>query len=84
MITAAAVLLSGCSEASDLRRRLVVHAIGIDYSEDGLYTVSWQVFNPQSVEDTAPIDASSENVSTIVTKRETISEARTRLCLHTV
>lgn len=83
LITATAVLLSGCSEASDLRRRLVVHAIGIDYSEDGLYTVSWQVFNPQSVEDTAPIDASSGNVSTIVTKGETISEARTRLSLHT-
>lgn len=79
----AAVTLCGCSQMLDLRLRLVVHAIGIDMSEDDTFEVSWQVFSAQPPEGEGPVDATGKNVITVVTYGRTIYEAQNSLELQT-
>ena len=54
---AAVVLLSGCTKTADVNLRLVVHAVGIDVDEDGIYTVSAQVFSAQPPDGGGPVEA---------------------------
>ncbi len=77
LLTAAVALsLCGCSSFIDVRLRLVVHAIGIDPADDGTYEVSWQVFKAQPPEGGGPVDATGQNVITIVTCGRSIYEAQ--------
>ena len=47
-----AVLLCGCMQSVELKERGIVQAIGVDY-DDGFYTVTLQIFNPQSTGQTS-------------------------------
>lgn len=75
--------LCGCAQIADVRLRLVVHAIGIDLSEDDTYMVSWQVFKAQPPEGGGPVDATGQNVITVVTYGRTMYEAHNNLELQT-
>ena len=80
LLTAAVMIsLCGCSSFIDVRLRLVVHAVGIDPAEDGTYEVSWQVFKAQPPEGGGPVDATGQNVITIVTYGRSIYEAQKSL-----
>ncbi len=81
ILLTAAVMISacGCSSFVDVRLRLVVHAIGIDPAEDGTFEVSWQVFKAQPPEGGGPVDATGQNVITIVTYGRSIYEAQKSL-----
>lgn len=83
MIGAMLLSLCGCSRIADVRLRLVVHAIGIDLSEDDTYMVSWQVFKAQPPEGGGPVDATGQNVITVVTYGRTMLEAENQLELQT-
>lgn len=82
-IVLSAALLSGCGKISDVRRRLVVHSIGIDPSDDGGYTVSYQVFSGGGNSDSGPVDASESTVKTLVSGGKTLAEAEEGLRLKT-
>lgn len=75
--------LCGCTQIADVRLRLVVHAIGIDLSEEDVYMVSWQVFKAQPPEGGGPVDATGQNVITIVTYGRTMYEAQKSLEMQT-
>lgn len=80
LLTAAVMITAcGCSSFIDVRLRLVVHAVGIDPGEDGTYEVSWQVFKAQPPEGGGPVDATGQNVITIVTYGRSIYEAQKSL-----
>lgn len=84
VLTGAMLLsLCGCTQISDIRLRLVVHSIGIDLDEDDTYMVSWQVFKAQPPEGGGPVDATGQNVITIVTYGRTMFEAMNSLELQT-
>lgn len=80
LVLAATLLLSGC-EASEVQRRTVVHAIGIDAAEDG-FEVSYQVFSG-SGSDSGPVDASESTVVTVLAQGATLYEAEQNLGLQT-
>ena len=43
----AAAFLCGCTRLADVNLRLVVHAVGVDIIDDGIWRASYQVFNAQ-------------------------------------
>lgn len=83
LIGAMLLSLCGCSQIADVRLRLVVHAIGIDLSEEDTYMVSWQVFKAQPPEGNGPVDATGQNIITIVTYGRTMYEAQKSLEMQT-
>ncbi len=83
IICVLAVLLSGCSRLADVRLRLVVHAIGVDIDEEGVYSVSYQVFSSNPPEGGGPVDANKGNVMTYMTYGRTLYEAQKSLELQT-
>lgn len=82
LLTAAAMLLlSGCSAAGEVQRRIVVHAIGVDSHEKG-YEISYQVFSGGS-SDGAPVDADESTVMTLLAQGRTLYETEESLRLQT-
>lgn len=77
----ATLLLSGCSAAEEVQRRIVVHALGIDSHEKG-YEVSYQVFSGGS-SDGAPVDADESTVMTLLAQGQTLYETEESLRLQT-
>ena len=75
------LLLSGCSGAGEVQRRIVVHALGIDSHEKG-YEVSYQVFSGGS-SDGAPVDADESTVMTLLAQGRTLYETEESLHLQT-
>lgn len=80
---AAVVLLSGCTKTADVNLRLVVHAVGIDVDEDGIYTVSAQVFSAQHPDGGGPVDATGNNILTMVVYGRSMAEVKKSLELQT-
>ena len=79
----AVVLLSGCTKTADVNLRLVVHAVGIDVDEDGIYTVSAQVFSAQHPDGGGPVDATGNNILTMVVYGRSMAEVKKSLELQT-
>ena len=75
-----AVLLCGCMQSVELKERGIVQAIGVDY-DDGFYTVTLQIFNPQSTGQTS-FDASKLNNKVIQVQGSSISDALRRATLQ--
>lgn len=67
------LLLTGCMQSIELKERGIVQAIGVDY-DDGFYTVTLQIFNPQSTGQTS-FDASKLNNKVIQVQGSSISDA---------
>ncbi|MCC8191740.1 MAG: hypothetical protein LIO41_01665 [Ruminococcus sp.] len=65
--------LSGCAPKSP-QKIAVVHAVGIDSSEDG-FEVSFQIFRASSSGSQTPIDPSQTNVEVISSTAKTIENA---------
>ncbi len=76
-------MCSGCTQLADVNLRLVVHAVGIDVDDDGVYTVSYQVFAAQPSGSGGPVDATDQNVITMVMYGRSIYEAQKNLELQT-
>lgn len=70
----AAIFLSGCIPHTELDKRAIVEAMGIDYSE-GKYEVTVQYFNMEGSGGSSPIDPSKSNVINISGKGESVSAA---------
>lgn len=70
----AALLLCGCSPDTDISKRLIVHAVGIDKAEDGQYQVSLQIFSPSGSGSDTPLDPSQANMKVISGKGKNVQE----------
>lgn len=78
LAVAAAALLSGCTDATELGNRAIIQAAAVDF--DGKYRVSALLFSSGgSGSDT--IDASQENVIKVTGEGKTLSEAIDRISL---
>lgn len=75
------LMLTGCTGAGEVQRRIVVHAVGIDPGEEG-YEVSYQVFSKGST-DGGPVDADESNVATLLAQGQTLYETEESLRLQT-
>lgn len=65
------VNFTGCSSVTEIDQRTIVHAVGIDKSDEG-YEVSLQVFSPSGQGSDTPIDVSKSNTKVVSAKGETI------------
>lgn len=79
----AAAFLCGCTRLADVNLRLVVHAVGVDIIDDGIWRASYQVFNAQPAQEGGPVDATDQNVVTIVTYGRSLYETQKSLELQT-
>lgn len=68
------LLLTGCIETSQLNRRAIVQAVGVDLEEDGTLTLTFQVFAP-AVEGSGGISATADNARVIQSRGATIADA---------
>lgn len=75
------LLLCGCGTTSEVQRRIVVHALGIDSHEKGC-EVSYQVFSG-GAPDGAPVDADESTVITLLAQGRTLFECEESLRLQT-
>lgn len=69
----AAAIFTGCTPNVEIEDRAIVHAIGVDKSEEG-YEVSLQVFATGGSGSDTPIDPSQPNMKIISGKGDTIYE----------
>lgn len=74
LVTVLALVLFSFSEDHNIENRLIVHAVGVDRSDDG-YEVSFQVFRSSGAGADIPIDISRSNVQLIKEKARTVAEA---------
>ena len=70
----AAAALSGCIPHTELDKRAIILAIGIDYEEEE-YSVAFQYYNPTGLGGQAPVDNSQPNVLTSSGKGKDVFEA---------
>ncbi len=63
--------LSGCSSTTEIDRRSIVHAVGVDKNEQG-YEVSLQIFSPSGSGSDTPVDVSKSNTKVVSAVGETI------------
>lgn len=66
--------LGGCSSTTEINRRSIVHAVGVDKA-DGGYEVSLQIFSPTENGSDTPISISSANTQVISATGETVYQA---------
>lgn len=69
------LLFSAFGKTANISDRMLVHAMGIDPSEDGGYKVSMQIFKSSGAGSDTPIDPSQPNVEVISGEGKTITEA---------
>ena len=74
LILAAALVLASFSDDHNIDSRLLVHAMGIDETENG-YNVTFQVFRSTGSGSDIPIDISMSNVQLIKVQAKTVTEA---------
>ena len=74
LVTALAAATFSMPADHNIENRLLVHALGIDRTDDG-YEVSFQVFRSSGAGADIPIDISRSNVQLIKEKARTVSEA---------
>ena len=72
ILLACCMLMTGCTDTTELGSRAIIQAAGIDYS-DGIYRVSALMFSGGGGGDT--IDASQENVIKVCGEGKTLTEA---------
>lgn len=69
------LLFSAFGKTANISDRMLVHAMGIDPSDDGGYKVSMQIFKSSGAGSDTPIDPSQPNVEVISGEGKTITEA---------
>ncbi|MBP5604986.1 MAG: hypothetical protein J6X60_05525 [Ruminiclostridium sp.] len=74
LITAAALILSGCSKTSGIEVLGIAEIIGIDRSESG-FTVSVQYFNTNTSGGVTAVDSTSSNAVSAEGKGKTLESA---------
>lgn len=79
---AASVLLSACGPITEVQRRVVVHAVGIDEHPGG-YEVSYQIFSGGDGSSGGPVDASESTVVTLLAQGRSLYETEESLRLQT-
>ncbi len=75
------LLLTSCRHSTEVQRRVVVHALGIDPHEKG-YEVSYQIFSGKAP-DGNPVDADESTVVTLLAQGRTLYETEESLRLQT-
>lgn len=80
-VMACTLLLCSCQSNSEVQRRIVVHALGIDAGEKG-FDVSYQVFSGKAP-DGAPVDADESTVVTLTAQGRTLYGTEESLRLQT-
>lgn len=68
-----AVTLSGCGSITEIDQRAIVHAVGIDKSDEG-FEVSLQIFSPSGSGSDTPVDVSKSNTKVVSATGKTIYE----------
>lgn len=71
----AAVLFSSFGSSMNITERALVHAMGIDPTENGGFKVTMQVFKTSGAGSDTPVDVSQPNVEVITAEGETVSSA---------
>lgn len=66
-----ALMSCGCSSITEIDQRSIVHAVGIDKSDEG-YEVSLQIFFPSSSGGDTPVDVSKSNTKVVSAVGDTI------------
>ena len=64
--------LSGCGSTTEIDQRAIVHAVGIDKSDEGGFEVSLQIFSPSGSGSDTPVDVSKSNTKVISAVGKTI------------
>ena len=82
ILIAALIFLTGCSTVTQVQRRVVVHAIGIDPHEKG-FEVSYQIFSGGEASSGGPVDASESTVVTLLAQGRNLYETEESLRLQT-
>ena len=67
-------VISGNTHNVEIQKRLLCHAMGIDF-EQGEYEVSLQVFKPSESGSDTPVDITKSNIEVICAKGRTVSQA---------
>lgn len=62
---------SGCGSTTEIDKRSIVHAVGIDKSDEG-FEVSLQIFAPSGTGSDTPVDVSMSNAKVVSAVGETI------------
>ncbi|MBR1738665.1 MAG: hypothetical protein IJ737_00055 [Ruminococcus sp.] len=74
LLTAAAMVISSFGLPLDISRRALVHAAGIDRTDDG-YEVTLQIFTPSGAGSETSVDVSAANTSVLKGRGGTVKEA---------
>ena len=78
-------LLTSCGgiKITELNERLIIEAVGVDFSEDGGYTVTVQALNSASPAGNAQSDGNTELTENLVFKGSSVGEALNGISVHT-
>lgn len=81
----AAILLPSCGavKITELNERLIIEAVGVDFSEDGGYTVTVQALDSASPAGGAESEESTELTKNLVFTGKTVGEALDGISVHT-
>lgn len=85
VLLVAAVLLQSCGsiKITELNERLIIEAIGIDFSQNGGYTVTVQALNSSSPAGNSEDENEGEITQNLVFSGKTVGEALNGISVHT-